>query len=133
MDRGALCSPKMFASESHGNSRKRQRIPGEGMIDLEDWSVDNSPINHTVKSEEKKGPASADLVKEFSSNLETCGQLLNKLSNDFRSIQAMVSPDVREVANGDGVPYISHLSSRGVRNRGGRPRGHSTLGNRGSR
>ena len=104
------------------------------MIDLNEYlRVDNSPINYGVKREEKEEPPLADMVKEFSKKLNTCGQLLSELSNEFCSILAIVSPYIREVANSDGVPDISLTSSRGVRNRGGRRRGNSTVGNRGSR
>src|SRR5208282_1334524 len=38
----------------------------------------------------------------------------------------------REPIDCDGVPYSPHVSPRSVRNRGRRPRGYSTFGNRGA-
>jgi hypothetical protein len=119
------CSQKVYPSESH---RKQQSIPGQGMIDLDEYrGVDNPPVTCPIVRGDKQELTLEDFLKQISPKLETCFQVIRGIMDDIQRMKTLVSPDA------DRVPCITHIGPRSVRNRGGRPRGHSTCGNRSPR
>lgn len=72
------------------------------------------------------------LIKQFTAKLENYEQLGKELRRQLHQILEIVSPSGREPIGCDRVPCSAYISPRGVRNPGGRPRGYSTFGNRGT-
>lgn len=132
-NRGVECGEKTFASESQGNNRKRRCMPGESIIHWDENSrVDSCPMTPNAENQASTRVDLNFLTKQFTAKLENYEQLGKELRHKLHQILEIVSQSGREPIGCDRVPCSSHISPRGVRNPGGRPRGYSTFGNRGT-